>query len=81
MTRRSAGLLQDEFYFLSDQVLAKFKMFQGLRMVGAPFPPPGFRLEQAHLIWAQCPQNTLRALVRSLFIDDDAGDSEELPKL
>lgn len=57
---RARYLLRDDFYFLSDSVLARFKMFQG-------FEPsdefPGYRLEQACTIWSAPPQNTLRAVL------------------
>lgn len=57
VTRR---LLRDDFYFLSDSVLAKFKMFQG-------FDPHlefgGYRIEQARSIWNQSPFNTLSAVL------------------
>jgi len=47
---KARRLLRDDFYFLSDQVLAKFKLFQGFEWQ-TPFP--GSRVEQAYLIWAQ----------------------------
>jgi hypothetical protein len=56
------GLLRDDFYFLSDSVLAKFKMFQG-------FDPywefGGYRVEQARSIWNQSPFNTLSAVLNA----------------
>lgn len=56
---KARALLRDDFYFLSDQVLAKFKLFQGFEWQ-TPFP--GSRVEQAYLIWAQGGLNTRRAL-------------------
>jgi hypothetical protein len=54
------GLLRDDFYFLSDSVLAKFKMFQG-------FDPywefNGYRIEQARSIWNQSPFNLLTSMI------------------
>jgi hypothetical protein len=54
------GLLCDEFYFLSDITLEKFKMFQG-------FEPDtlfeGCRLQQAYWIWRQCPRNAAAAIL------------------
>jgi hypothetical protein len=55
-------LLRDDFYFLSDQVLQKFKMLQGFDCT-THFP--GNRLEQALLIWRQCPRNTLKAILKA----------------
>jgi hypothetical protein len=55
-------ILRDDFYFLSDEVLAAFKRFQG-------FPPtsefPGSRIEQAHLIWAQSPFSMRAAIANA----------------
>jgi hypothetical protein len=54
------GMLRDDFYFLSDSVLAKFKMFQG-------FDPhlefAGYRIEQARSIWNQSPFNLLASVI------------------
>ncbi|MFL5141933.1 MAG: hypothetical protein ACJ8DP_01095 [Microvirga sp.] len=56
------GLIRNEFYFLSDEVLASFKRMQG-------FDPdtyfPGSRVEQAYLILAECELNTRRATVEA----------------
>ena len=54
------GQLSDNFYFLSDSVLSKFKLFQGFEPL---HPFAGFRLEQADSIWNQTPQNLLRAIL------------------
>ncbi len=68
---RERNLLRDDFYHLSDSVLRGFKMFQG-------FDPltefPGYRLEQAYLIWQQCPQQTLKAVLEAngFFIPDES---------
>jgi hypothetical protein len=59
---RERNLLRDHFYFLGDQVLAKFKMFQGFEPT---FAFPGSRLEQAYLIWRQCPKRMRDALLKS----------------
>lgn len=62
MDAKRRNILRDDFYFLSDEVMAKFKLAQG-------FKPdhyfPGFRLEQAFTIWNQCPQNTLVAMLKA----------------
>lgn len=60
------GILNDRFYFLSDTVLAKFKLFQGIDY-STPFP--GTRLQQAHLIWAQSSPNMIKALVTASFLE------------
>lgn len=45
-------ILSDKHYFLSDQVLCKFKLFQSYD----PYEYfPGVRLEQAYLIWNSAP--------------------------
>lgn len=55
-------LLYDDFYYLSDSVLAKFKMLQSFD----PFSDfPGYRLEQAYLIWCQCPLQLLNAIAEA----------------
>lgn len=57
---RKRHLLRDDLYFLSDSVLAKFKLLQGFD----PFTPfPGLRIEQASLIWKQCPLNIRNAIL------------------
>lgn len=53
------GLLRPGFYDLDEQVLAKFKLFQGFA-ADAPFPGPAVR--QAYLIWAQTSLEVRRAL-------------------
>jgi hypothetical protein len=56
---KERGILSDDFYFISDDVLGRFKMFQGFDYF-TPFP--GCRLEQAFIIWAQCSFNTRQAI-------------------
>lgn len=58
------NLLRDDFYFLSDEVLARFKLAQSFE---PDYNFPGTRLEQAFIIWNQCPQNTLTAVIRAAF--------------
>jgi hypothetical protein len=51
-----------DFYHLSEQVLCKFKMFQGYD----PFHPiSGAPIEQARWIWHGSPQGIIEALVRA----------------
>lgn len=59
---RDRGILRDDYYYLSDDVLARFKLFQGFHPETAF---PGVRLEQASLIWSQCPQHILTALLQA----------------
>ncbi len=67
---RDRGILRDDFYFLSDSVLARFKMFQGFD----PWTPfPGTRIEQAFLIWRQAPRGMVQALVRAMGFEMLAG--------
>ena len=66
----SRGLLSDEFYFLGDSTLCKFKMFQGFD----PFAEfPGCRLQQAHLIWLQTPKNVRNAVLAANGLGDTTG--------
>jgi hypothetical protein len=58
--RRS--LLRDEFYYFTDQLLAKFKLFQSL-CYDLPFPST--RLEQVALIWRQTPRCTMNAILKA----------------
>lgn len=57
---KERGSGREDYYFLSDSVLARFKMFQGFDS-DAEFP--GTRIEQAFLIWRASSQHTLRALL------------------
>ncbi len=59
--RRS--LLNDQYYYLSDEVLIKFKAFQS---ISRDLPFPGTRLEQAYLIWRQTPRRTLGAFLQAM---------------
>jgi hypothetical protein len=61
---KERGILRDDFYFISDDALGRFKMFQGFDYFTLF---PGYRIEQAFLIWAQCPLNTLQAVVSAMF--------------
>lgn len=56
------GILRDDYYFLSDNVLGRFKMFQGYD----PYTPfPGTRLEQAYSIWRQTPKGMRDAILQA----------------
>lgn len=56
------GLMRDDFYFLSDNVLASLKHIQG-------YDPttyfPGSRIEQAYLILAECELGMRRAMAEA----------------
>jgi hypothetical protein len=56
-------VLRDDFYFLSDRVINVFKGLQGFD-ANASFS--GTRLEQAYIIWHQCPQNMLGAVLKAI---------------
>lgn len=56
------GLMREEFYFLSDELLASFKMMQGYSP-GTYFP--GSRIEQAYLILAEAELATRRAIAEA----------------
>lgn len=57
------GLLyREDFYFFTDQLLAKFKWFQSSER-DVEFP--GTRLEQAALIWRQAPRCTMNAILEA----------------
>jgi hypothetical protein len=55
-------LVREDFYFLSDELLASFKRMQG-------FDPktffPGSRIEQAYLILAECEQSMRHSMVEA----------------
>jgi hypothetical protein len=53
------GLMRDDFYFLSDELLASFKRMQGY---SAATYFPGSRIEQAYLILAEGEASARRAL-------------------
>jgi hypothetical protein len=59
---KERGIHRDDFYHLSDDVLARFKMFQGFDH-WTTFP--GGCLEQAYLIWRQCPKGMRDALLEA----------------
>lgn len=56
------GLMREEFYFLSDELLASFKRMQGY---GPKTYFPGARIEQAYLILAECELGMRRAMVEA----------------
>jgi hypothetical protein len=58
----SGCIISDDFYHFTDQLLAKFKRFQGLNHV---LEFPGTRLEQAALIWRQTPRGLLNAILKA----------------
>lgn len=55
------GLMREEFYFLSDEVLTCFKRMQGYEW--ASFP--GARIEQAYLILAECEYGVRKSMVET----------------
>jgi hypothetical protein len=55
------GLMHEEFYFLSDEVLTCFKRMQGYD--GTNFP--GARIEQAYLILAECAHGVRRSMLEA----------------
>lgn len=55
-------VLRPEFYNLSEQVLAKFKLFQGFE---SDTPFPGSPVRQAYLIWAQSSPSLRRSLAEA----------------
>ena len=57
------NMLSDEYYYLSDEVLMKFKAFQS---ISRNLIFPGSRLEQAFLIWRQTPRRTLSAILQAM---------------
>ncbi len=60
------NVINDDYYFLSDQVLSKFKMLQS-------FDPflyvQGYRIEQASLIWHQSPSGMRKLIAEANGID------------
>ena len=56
------GLMREEFYFLSDEVLGTLKRMQGLAPE-ACFP--GYCIEQAYLILAECEQDARRGMLEA----------------
>jgi hypothetical protein len=60
---RDRSLLhREDFYYFSDQLLMKFKLFQSLDY---DLPIPGTRLEQAALIWRQTSRCTMNAILEA----------------
>ena len=57
---RKRYLLREDFYFLSESTLSRFKLFQGFDW-NAPFP--GTAIEQAYLIWRQTPRGMRDAVL------------------
>jgi hypothetical protein len=53
---------REDFYFLSAQVLTKFKIFQGYDR--ADFVP-GTPIQQARIIWHGSPRNLMRAIIQA----------------
>jgi hypothetical protein len=58
---RGRHLLDDKYYYLSDEVLGIFKAFQS---ISRQLVFPGSRLEQAFLIWQQTPRGLLNAILQ-----------------
>lgn len=58
--RNRSLLSREDFYYFTDQLLAKFKLFQSLDY---DLAFPGTRLEQAALIWRQTPRCTMNAIL------------------
>jgi hypothetical protein len=56
------GLVRDDYYFLSDQLLDSFKKFQDLPL---EMRFPGMRVAQAYLIWRQTPRRMLNAILEA----------------
>ena len=55
-------MLRDDFYYLTDLILKKFKVAQSID----PFLEfPAGPLEQAYLIWRQTPRGMLNALLNA----------------
>jgi hypothetical protein len=65
---KERGALRDDFYFISDDTLGRFKMFQGFDYFTVF---PGSRIEQAYYIWAQTPLNMRQAVLKAIFSDED----------
>lgn len=65
-----SGQLSDDYYYLSDGLLRSFKSMQGF---DHSHEFPGTRLEQAYLIWRQCPKQLRDALFQAngIKIPDD----------
>lgn len=59
---RDREVISDEYYFISDFALRTFKKLQG---IDRDFEFPGYRVEQAYLIWRQTSRPVLRALMEA----------------
>jgi hypothetical protein len=62
----SRNLLNDDYYYLSDEVLMISKAFQSIPREEIFL---GSRLEQAFRIWQQCPRRTLYAVIEAALFD------------
>jgi hypothetical protein len=58
---RQRGQLDDTYYYISDSALRTFKNFQ---CIDPDLQFPGYRVEQAHLIWRQTSRAVMRWLLR-----------------
>lgn len=54
-------LLSDRYYFISAQVISKFKMFQGYDW---DFDVPGYKIEQAYKVWNGSPGQIVEVLAK-----------------
>jgi hypothetical protein len=59
---KARGLLCDEYYYVSDSALRTFKRFQ---CIDPDLEFPGYRVEQAYLIWRQTSRAVLRLLLEA----------------
>jgi hypothetical protein len=57
---RDRGMLRDDFYNLTEQIIQKFKFAQG---IDHSLVFPGGPIEQAYLVWKQTPRHVLKALL------------------
>lgn len=57
---RDRGMLRDDFYYLSEKILQKFKFAQG---IDPRLQFPGGPVEQVYLIWRQTPRQMINALL------------------
>ncbi len=58
--------INDDYYFLSDQILSKFKILQSF---DSSMIVKGYRIEQASLIWHQSPNVMRKAIAEANGID------------
>jgi hypothetical protein len=59
---KDRGMLRDDFYYLTELILQKFKVAQGIDPM---LEFPGGPVEQAYLIWRQTPRHMLNALLEA----------------